>query len=237
MRFRFVGLAATVLFVVGCSKPTATVIPSDVAAWDKDLAPAVQKLSEADRQLAAGYLMRAKMGEVFGGKGVPPGTTLGDAVENQRQWVAQQAAAEAEARALAERVKQERAALAEQINTAITVSLVEKAQRFKDYSQQRYSDEQIFRVAVQNKSPDELVGVAGELKFLDVFGKEVGAVSFTISERIKPGQVYNWVGSRDYNQFIDSQKALWNLEEGKYSTRFVPEGVVFANGRKLVAQQ
>lgn len=229
-------LIVLLLLVAGCSKPTATVIPSDVAAWDKELAPAVQKLSEADRQLAAGYLMRAKLGEVFGGKGVPPGTTLGDAVENQRQWLAQQDAAEAEARALAERVKKERAALAEQINAAVTVSLIEKAQRLKDYSARRYSDEQIFRVAVQNKSQDELVGVAGELKFLDVFGKEVGAVSFTISERIRPGQIYNWVGSRDYNQFLAPHKALWNLEEGKYTTRFVPEGIVFADGRKLVSQ-
>lgn len=225
------------VMVAGCSKPSSTVIPSDIAAWDKELVPSVQKLPEADRQLAADYLMRAKLGEVFGGKGVPPGTTLGTAVDQQRQWLAQQAAADAEAQALAERVKKERAALAEQINGAITVSLIEKAQRPKNYSEQRYSDEQIFRVAVQNKSQDELVGVAGELQFLDVFGKEVGAVSFTISERIKPGQVYNWVGSRDYNQFLAPHKALWNLEEGKYTTRFVPQGIVFADGRKLVAQQ
>lgn len=60
--------------LLGCSKPTETVIPSDASTWDKDLAPSIQKLSDDERKLVAGYLARAKMGEVFGGKGVPVGT-------------------------------------------------------------------------------------------------------------------------------------------------------------------
>ncbi|RYH28897.1 MAG: hypothetical protein EON54_22960 [Alcaligenaceae bacterium] len=233
---RLITLLCLAALAAGCSKPTATVIPTDMSKWDTDLAPAMQKLNDEDRQLATGYLMRAKLGEAFGGKGLPPGTTIADALANQRQFIAQREAADAEARALAERVKKERAALAEQINAAVTVTLVEKSQLPRDYGQRRMSDQQIFRVAVLNKSSTEVIGVAGELQFLDVFGKQVAATSFTISEHIKPSQVFNWIGSRDYNQFIDSHKTLWNLEEGKYTTRFVPEGIVFADGRKLVAQ-
>ena len=78
-----------------------------------------------------------------------------------------------------------------------------------------------------------VVGVAGEIKFIDVFDKEVGAVTFRISENIAPNQSAIWVGGRDYNQFSDTHRAVWNLTEGKYTTKFVPNMVVYADGTKL----
>ena len=51
--------------LLACSKPTDTIIPSDMSKWDSELAPAINKLSEEDKKLATGYLMRAKMGELF----------------------------------------------------------------------------------------------------------------------------------------------------------------------------
>ena len=230
---RIAVLLIAIAAICGCSKPTDAVIPSDIATWDKDLTPELKKLPDADREKVAAYLMRAKMGEVFGGKGIPPGTTIGQALEAQKKWEAQQAAKRAEEEALKKKLEQERAAVIEQLNKAVTVTLLEKRELPKNYDAGRYSEYQLFRIGVQNNSDKVVMGVAGEIKFIDVFDKEVGAVNFRISENIEPGKSVTWTGGRDYNQFLDSHRAVWNLEEGKYTTKFVPEMVVFKDGTKL----
>lgn len=225
-------IATTVIY--GCSNATDTVIPSDIATWDKDLAPALKKLPDADREKVAAYLMRAKMGEVFGGKGMPPGTTIGQALEAQKTWEAAQATKRAEEEALKKKLEQDRAAAVEQLNKVVTVTLLAKQELPENYDAGRYSDYQAFRIGVQNNGEKVVVGVAGEIKFIDVFDKEVGAVSFRISENIEPGKSVTWNGGRDYNQFLDQHRAVWNLEEGKYTTKFVPEMVVFKDGTKII---
>ncbi|SPD46707.1 hypothetical protein [Cupriavidus neocaledonicus] len=225
------------LMLAGCGKPQDAVIPNDMSTWDKDLAPKIQKLSDEDKKLLTGYLMRAKMGEAFGGKGVPIGTTVGQGIEEQKKWVAEQEAKAAEEKALKEKIERERAAAAEAIGKAVTVALIEKKELASNYRAGRYGEEQVFKIAVKNNSEKEIAGVSGELEFIDVFDKTVGSVTFSISEKIKAGAEYVWVGSRRYNQFIDSQRAVWNLEDGKYKTRFKPETVVFADGAKLGSPQ
>lgn len=218
----------------GCSKPTDAVIPSDMATWDKELAPHVQKLSEEQRKQLAGYLMRAKLGEVFGGKGVAPGTTIGQALAEQKDWQASQAKKEAEEQALKAKLDSERKQALEALAKAVTVTLLGKRELPKSYDAGRYSEYQEFSIGVQNNADKDLAGVSGEIKFIDIFDKEVGAVNFRISEKVAPGKSVVWRGGRDYNQFVDKHRAVWNLEEGKYKTRFVPEMLVYADGSKLV---
>ena len=119
------------------------------------------------------------------------------------------------------------------MNDAVTVTLVAKEELPSNYRIGRYSEYQQFRIGAQNKTSKVVVGVSGEIKFIDVFDKEVGAVSFGMSERIEPGSTSIWTGGRDYNQFLDEHRAVWNLEQGKYTTRFVPEMVVFEDGSRL----
>lgn len=228
---------AAVAFMAGCTKPTEVLIPSDMSKWDEELAPAVKKLSEEDRKAVAAYLARVKVGEVFGGGGVPMGTTVGDAIAQQKEWVTAQEKKAAEAKALKEKMEQERTALIGQIEKAVTVTLLSKQQRHSNYQVGRYSDEQVFVIGVQNNGEKDLVGVSGTIQFIDVFDNEVGSVSFGIDERIKPGASHRWTGSRDYNQFIKEHKAVWNLEEGKYTTRFMPKQLIFADGTKLEMPQ
>lgn len=230
---RTLALLIALAVLSGCSKPTDAVIPSDMATWDKELAPHLKKLPDEDREKVAGYLLRAKVGEVFGGKGVPPGTTIGQALEAQKKWEAEQAAKRAEEEALKKRLEQERAAAMEQLNNAVTVTLLAKQELPKNFDAGRYSEYQQFRIGVQNSADKPVAGVAGEIKFIDVFDKEVGAVSFRITESIAPGKSATWIGGRDYNQFLDTHRAVWNLEDGKYTTKFIPEMVVFQDGTKL----
>jgi hypothetical protein len=237
-------LVAAIAIVAGCSKPTDAVIPSDMATWDKELAPELKKLPEEDRAKVGLFLMRAKLGEAFGGKGVAPGTTIGQALEAQKKFEteeaakrakeeAEQAAKRAEAEALKKKLEQERAAALEQLNKAATVTLLSKRELPKNYDAGRYSEYQEFRIGVQNNSDKPIIGVAGELQFIDVFDKKVGETNFRISENIAPGKSVTWVGGRNYNQFMREHQAIWNLEAGKYTTKFVPDMVVFQDGSKL----
>jgi len=226
-------VAFAAVLLTACSNPHDTAIPSDVATWDKELAPSMKKLPEGERQKVAQYLMRAKMGEVFGGKGVPPGTTIGQALAEQEKFDKEQEAKRAEEAALKAKLEKGRAAAIEQLNKAVTATLLGKREVPRDFSSGRISDYQQFRIGVQNNSDKPVVGVSGEIKFIDVFDKEIGAVGFRISEEIEPGKTVTWVGGRDYNQFVAEHRAVWNAEDGKYKTKFIPEAVVFKDGTKL----
>jgi hypothetical protein len=223
------------LLLAACSKPTDAIIPADMATWDKELAPSIQKLGDADRELFTGYTLRVKIGGLFGGDkaGIPLGMTVGQAIEEQKKWVAEQKKAAEEAAALKVKMEADKLVTIKAINDTVTVTLLEKIQLPKDFDEGRYSESQVFVVGVQNKSTKDMTGVSGEIEFIDVFDKVVGSVSFGISETIKSNGTHKWTGSRDYNQFIDKHQAVWNLEEGKSTTRFTPEAVIFADGTKL----
>lgn len=234
MKLRTLATPLLVLALLSaCSKPTETIIPSDMSKWDTELAPAIKKLSEEDQKLLSGYVMRARMGQVFGKEGMPFGTTVGTAMEQQKKWLADEEKKAAEAKALKEKMLQEQAQAQAAIENATIVALVAKRELPKNYDLRRFSEVQQFVIGVHNKSDKEIAGVSGSLDFIDIFDKKVGSVNFSISERIKPGGDAQWTGTRDYNQFIDTHRNVWNLEEGKYTTRFQPEAVVFADGTKL----
>ncbi len=227
-------LLSVVMLLAACSNPMETIIPSDIASWDKDLAPAIKSMSDADKALFAGYAARVKLGELFGaGGGIPLGTTVGQAIDTQKKWVTEQKKAEEEAKALRVKVEADQLATIKAINAAVTVTLLSKHAIPSNYRVGRYSDTQQFIIVVKNKSAKELVGVSGELEFIDVFDRVVGSTLFSISEKIKPDDLYTWIGERDYNQYIAEHKAIWNLEEGKYTTRFTPAAVVYADGSKI----
>lgn len=233
MRILLAAATVVAFALAGCDKPTEAVIPTDVAKWDTELAPHLQKLPDADRMKVAAFLMRGKVGEVFGGKGIPPGMTIGDALKEQNKYETEQAAAEAREAELKKKLEQERAAVRAQLEKAATVTLLAKRELPSNYHVGRISDYQEFQIGVQNSSDKAIAGVSGEIKFIDVFDKEVGSVNFRIAETIEPGKTAVWTGGRDYNKFIDEHRSVWNLEDGKYKTRFVPDTVVYADGTKL----
>jgi hypothetical protein len=245
MKRFLIALSVTVM-LVGCSRPTEKIIPTDMATWDKELAPVVQKLGNEDKQLITAYIARLKIKEMSGVEqgGVPFGVTVGQAIEEQKKWVIEQkrqaeeeaavrAKQEKEEAALRTKIEAEKLDAIRAVNDAVTVTLLGKKELRENYEAGRYSDAQEFTIGVQNKSEKIIVGVLGEIEFIDVFSKRAGAVHFGISEKIKPGATYTWVGTRRYNQFVDEHKAVWNLEEGKYTTKFIPEAVVFSDGAKL----
>ena len=232
-------LLAAVGVLAACSKPTDTVIPADMAAWDKDLSPVVQKLSEEDRKLLAAYLVRAKLGEVFGGKGVPPATTVGAAIADQRQFLARKAQEEAEAKALAEKVQKERAAAMDQMRQAITVALVSKSIEIERGGSGMELDRHlVVKFAYKNNSGKDVAGVKGTVVVKDLFGDKLSAFGISNDDSIKAGQTAIWTGQRSIKYAIGSankDEKLAGLGTDKFTVEWDPETIVFADGTKLVA--
>jgi len=81
-------MVAAALLLVSCS-PKGVVIPTDPAHWDQ-LSSSTKQLSTEDRRLLAGYLVRQSLAGAFsGGKpSVPPGTTIGQAIAEQKKFEA-----------------------------------------------------------------------------------------------------------------------------------------------------
>jgi hypothetical protein len=234
-------LAVVVLLVIGVfagyyfsqNKPNRTVIPTDTANWDKELAPALAKLSDDDKRLAAAYLARAKLGELFGGAGIPSGLTIDQAIREQRNWEQAQAANDAEAKKLETRIKAEKEAVAKQISDLLTVALIDKRYVPHDYQSHIYSDSIVINIAFQNKGNKDIAGVKGKTIFTDMFGDVIKMVSLSYDEGIPAGKSVTWVGSVDYNQFQKSDVRLRDIDKAKLQFSFEPETVIFADGTKI----
>lgn len=241
-------LALAVALLAACSKPLDTVIPTNPDDWDSKLAPAVKKLSEEDRQLFNAYMARRMMGSILGGlfgqkpeaSAITPGTTIGQAIAEQKAWMAEQereeaarARKEAEAAALKREAEAKAAAARKALDDAVTVALVDRGFLPSDYRAGRILDQQTISIAIKNTSGKPIAGVSGRLAFIDMFDKEVGAVTFKSTETIAPDETYTWEGSRDYNQFMAGHRAVRDLEDGKFKTRFEPEAIVFVDGSTL----
>lgn len=223
----------TALMVAGCNNPKDVALPANPSLWDDTVKQAVQKLSDEDRALVAAYAMRSTVGTIFGGAGIPPGTTIGSAIEDQKKWVINQKEAQAKQEALKQKLAAEQEQFKNLVEQAVTVTVLEKRLLPKNYSAGHYSERQYIKVGFENKSGKDIAGVSGEIKFFDIFDKEVGAINFGYDKGIKASSQAIWEGTRNYNQFLESHKQLANIDEGKYTTKFFPETIVFSDGTKL----
>lgn len=80
------------LILAACNSVKNTPLPQDLGKMES-IKPAMEKLTPAERDLATGYIMRHTL---FGGAAIPEipeGMTIGKAIEDQTQFLAQQKAA------------------------------------------------------------------------------------------------------------------------------------------------
>jgi hypothetical protein len=225
-------IAIALLTLIACSDPKETVIPTDIGTWDKALKPSIEKLNDDEKKMFLGFTMRAKMGEVLGGKGIESGTTVGKAIDQQKKWIAEREAKEVEEKALKAKLMADQVVLKKQIDDLITVAVLELR-----LEKESYREKQFIKLGLQNKGTRDIRGISGSMKFIDIFDKEVGTVNFKYTDGLKAGSTGSWTGTRDYNQFLEEHKAVARLEEGKYKAVFEPEMIVFEDGTKLALKQ
>jgi hypothetical protein len=233
MKKVLVAVAVAAFTLAACSKPEDTVIPSDPKNWDTQLAPEVKKLNDGDKQLLTGYLMRIKMGEAFGGAPMPVGTTVGQGIERQKDWLAKQEAQKAEQERLKKEVEAQRAAAAVELSKSVVLAFLSQRIVPKDIYAHRYSDEFLIDIAVQNASQKPIKGIKADLVFKNTFGETIYTSGLTIEQSIQPAAKSTWEGGHELNEFKDSDKKLMNLQEGSYTAEIRPTMVVFADGSSI----
>lgn len=217
------------LFIIGCSNPKSTQIPSDPDKWS-ELKPQIEKLSEEEQQLLAQFLMRKSMGKIVGGNGIETGTTIGDAIQEQKKWLDEKKAQEQAETELKAKIEAEKKAKLAEINKIITVALIKKEGSSSFGSSIDNID---IELAFQNKGNKDISAIKGITHFNDVFGDNIKSINLSYDDGVKANSTATYNGSIHYNQFMDEDKKLLNTDLNKLKFIFEPQIILFTDGTKL----
>jgi len=234
-----VGVLISALLLAGCSKVKSTVIPSNPKQWDT-ISDQVKTLDQEDKRLLTAYLMRAGLAAAFTNNAVaiPEGTTIGDAIEQQRQFEAKNSADEAKAEALKAQTEAAQAVATKRLKGLITFAGLGVSILPKDYEVQRYSPQLSVRFVIKNTTGKDIAGVRGSIVLQDIFGSPLKKLAVSADTTIPAGQSVNFSDYVwDLNQFSndDSHLAATNLDKIKIA--FSPQMIVFADGSKEVVPE
>lgn len=239
---RVVAVTLACMMLAACSNPKNTEIPQDIEQLEV-LKPSMEKLTQEERELAGAYILRhtvaAKMAGVFGGKegpGIPPGTTLGKAIEEQRKFIADQKAEQERQAALKAKMEAEREAASKAMREAVTVTLLAKAIDTKRGMGGMVLDENlVVDFGYKNNTAKDIAGVKGVVSVQDLFGDEISAFGISNDTTIGAGQSITWTGSRSVKYPVGENKdrKLAELDDSKYKVVWQPEVILFVDGSQM----
>ena len=228
-------LVLTAVIIASCGDPRATVVPTDLKDWsDKpDLKAAIEKLPDDEKRLFVAFAMRRSISGAFGGEGIPPGTTVGAAIEAQRSWQAEQELEKQKQEELSKRLEAERVEALREMNKALTVTLARLEFEPSNVRAGRYSDEFSVEIGFENHTDRDMAGVKGVVVFKDVFGDPIKRVGLSSDETVPAGRINTWSGTLDYNQFMADDKKLRATDREKLKFEWVPDVYLFSDGTRL----
>lgn len=230
-------LIAMVALLTACSDPKDIVINKgeDIEAHADEL----KSLSDEDKQLLAGYIFRAEMGKAFTGKSDSGsyGITVREAIERQKQFIAEKAKQEAERKAAEEKARQEYAEKEKILNSAVSVVFVSHSPSVSDFGSREATV--VFRII--NKSDKEITGIKGVAIFYDKFGDEIYGsrlkVDFQeINGVLAKGAEYEYSGRVHINQFMDNEVKFATTPTADLKFEYRPETVLFKDGTSIEAK-
>lgn len=218
-------------FLIGCSNPRSAQIPTDPEKWG-ELKQNVEKLDADEKELLTQYLMRKTMGAAFGGDGIAEGTTVGEAIDDQKKWREDKAAQEKAQAELKARIEAENAALKKKMDSVLTTAIVSKS----GYSRYEYLDKVTdinFELAFENHSDKDIAGFKGVIVFKDMFGDTIKAINLSYDDGVKAKSTAQYEGSVDYNEFMAEDSKLLNTGLDKIKFEFIPSVIMFKDGSKI----
>lgn len=217
----------------GCSKPTDAVVPTDPKEWNGEFAQKIKNLSEADKSLLSAYLVRTQLGQVLGKQGMPVGTTVGQAIDAQRQWVAEQDAKKAAKQQLKAALEAKQAATVAELSKTVVLTFMGQRYIPRNFDAGQIDNRFSVRIGVKNLGTKAIKGIKLQLVFKDTFGEVISNRGVDIEHTIPPGAEYAWKGGRRINEYIDEDRKLMHLENGQFSTEMQPTMVVYADGSRV----
>jgi hypothetical protein len=204
----------------------------------QSLKPALEKLTPEERDLAAGYIARHTIGTALTGNSpnIPAGETLGQAIEEQRKFLAEQKAEEQRQAALKAALQAKRDAATKAMRDAVTVTLVSKKINPEyGYSGILMDTNLDITFGYKNNTTKDIAGVKGLISIRDLFGDKISDFLVSNDDTIPAGKSITWSGSRSvqYASGDNKDRKLAELDDSKYKVVWEPRMIVFSDGTKL----
>lgn len=178
--------------------------------------------------------MRRAAAKALGGTDVVMvGKTVGDVINDQRAFVADAEAKQKEQDRLAAEAKAKAEAIAAQLRESINLTVFEKGFTPSRPMDGRFDDFITLNCVYENKSGKDIRAFRGQVRFTDLFGKEIFTTSMTISDPVAAGQKATWSGAIKFNQFVTEQQNLRNANLNDMKVVWLPQSVLFADGSAL----
>jgi len=216
----------TTLLLMGCQN----VRDAEVSKLTDDQKASLEKkLNGEETRLLMGYMMRQGMSQAFGGKGLPEGITVRQAIREQREFLEKEKVEEAKAEELKKKIEAERKAKQEEFAQLLSAVVVSKKSGEGEYSRKYVGIEMAF----ENKTDKDIQGVKGRLKIADIFGDLIRNTSFSYDGGIAARKTAIYKGSLDINRFDDKDLKLYNTDFEKMKTSFEIITIIYKDGTKV----
>lgn len=163
------------------------------------------------------------------------GKTVGDLIAAERKFQSDAKTKEDEQKRLAAEAKAKADARAAQMREAVSLTVFDKGFIPTDPTAGRFDASITLKCAYENKSGKDIRAFAGQVRFTDLFDKEIFTTSLTISDPIAAGAKATWDGTIKYNQFVETHQHLRNAEMANMKIVWLPSQILFADGSKFTA--
>lgn len=189
----------------------------------EDLEAIKEELDSADRKILGSALIRMALSE-----GGIEDKTYAEILDQGREWEKERLEREEEAKRLADEAAAEEAERVKALTNAVMVTVFDKG-----FTKHNYDDYITYKFAIQNKSDKNIRAIKGSVVFNNIFDEKIKQLDFVYDKPIKAKSKAVWDATSDYNQFMDSDKALKAKALKDLKIVWVPEKIIFEDGTTL----
>src|SRR5690606_17083335 len=154
--------------------------------------------------------------------------TYSDILEQGKKWKTEQEKIEAEQRELAAKALKLENERIKRLSESVLVSCYSKG--FTSYD---YDDYITYKFIIQNKTDKNIRAIKGSVTFTNLFDETIKSLNLVYDQPLAAGLEETYIAQTDYNQFIDSDKALRNKDLKDMKVIWKPEKIIFEDGTTL----
>jgi len=159
--------------------------------------------------------------------------TVGTIIADQRTYDADKLAQELAQRKLAEEGRARRQARTHELESVLTIALVDKGFQEADSMNGDYDSYITFVLVLKNQTNRKIRSFEGRLHFENTLGNDVDIISWTYEHPMGPNARVDWNGTVKFNQFDRGDVALREARIENLHLQWEPEAILFADGTRL----
>ena len=227
-----VGLGAVTIFALSHNDPhNLKITDSNKSNFTETIKDSKGLTVDENRMLMA-YMMRYSIGSSMEHDETlnPIGKTVGELVNNERDFETKQKQQEADQARLTAATQAKENALHVELREDILLTVVSKGFEAADYQANRMRDAISLSCVYKNRSKKGIRAFTGIIQFSDLFGKKIKDVHMTITDPIEADNTGDWFGSLNYNQFMDDDIQLRNTSLSDMKVEWLPSSIIYSDG-------